>query len=483
MGLVMMFSNQSCNNFDELNTDPNKPAEVSAGLLIANILYRGLFRTYSTFNGTDMGSEWAQHVSKIQYNDEELYNPRETAIQNMWDDFYIRVCLDANRMGAIAAEEGNANIQGIALILEAWGFQQLVDAFGNVPYTQALQGRDGNFTPSYDEEEVVYRGILEKLEQAASLLSADGGDIPSNSDLMFGGDWELWLGLANSLQFRALMRISAKDAETDVDVAARLAEVAGRADHVGTGDAQGSMTFQTNDPRANPVWQTINFDGRKEFRMCQTLVEYLKAVNDPRLEVYAALNGADMYVGKPPGIIGVPNDEWNAETVSELGSLYIGDLDDTPEGHGPESPGYIISASELNFLMAEAVERGFIAGSSTDYYNAGIEASFEEANLDPADAAAYYGQPNVDLDQAINKLQLIGEQKWVALFHSGIEAWTEQRRTGFPELTPAFEGAIDQIPARYTYPNLEGSINPTNYDAASAAIGGNMLTTSVWWMD
>lgn len=485
LGLSMMLAHQSCNNFDEINTDPNNPAEVTADLLLANILFRGLNVVYSTFNGTDMGSTWAQHISKIQYNDEELYVPRETAIQNYWDVMYTQVCLDAARMSELAAEQGKSNVQAIGLILQAWGFQSLADAFGNVPFSEALKGREGVFTPAYDEEEDVYAGILSLLDQANELLSADGGSISPISDLLYSGDWLKWKRLTNSLKLRALMRIASRDSESAIDVVSQIQEVVTR-EHIFSSSDAGRMRYLANNPNANPIWETVNFGGRSEFRMCETLIEKLKDLNDPRLSVYAQQNEEGQYVGKPAGIIGVPNEEWNASTVSAIGLLYVGSQQETPPGWGPETPGYIMSTSQLYFLLAEAVVKGYIVGNATEYYNLGIVASFEESNLNSGLASTYYNQVNVNLDLSLNdldRLNKIYEQKWIALFHSGIEAWTEQRRTGIPLLSPAIDGAINQIPSRYTYPNIESSLNPTNYSAAAASIGGDNLTSPIWWME
>jgi len=69
------------------------------------------------------------------------------------------------------------------------------------------------------------------------------------------------------------------------------------------------------------------------------------------------------------------------------------------------------------------------------------------------------------------------------LFSQGVEAWTEQRRTGYPQLQPAIEAEFNQIPSRYTYPSIEQSVNKDNYEAAVSALGGNSLTGKIWWMN
>ncbi len=486
LAVMMLFSTQSCSDFDEVNTNPNSPTEVPSGLLISDLVFRGVNRMYNTFVGGDMGSGWAQHWAKIQYNDEMYYVPRETATQGMWYDFFEDVVNDSEVMRKLAIEEGNTNMQGVALVLKAWGFLTLTDCYGNIPFSEALGAGDGNFTPAYDEEETVYTGALAWLDEANELFAADGGTINSTTDLLYGGDWEQWQKFANSLKFRALMRISSKDGDTDIDVAGGLAEIFTSREFFGSADDEAKLDYLVTDPNANPVWETINFDGRKEFRINEAIVEELQFLSDPRLMAYAQPAASDgEYRGKPSGIIGVPNADWNGDNVSELGVLYIGDQGaaDVPEGYGPKSPGFILSYSELMFLMAEASVKGYIGGDATAMYNSGIQASFEYNLRSTAEFNTYIAQGSVNLDVAPNKAERIQMQNWIGLFGQGIEAWTEQRRTGIPELTPAIDGAIDEIPSRYFYPNIESSINSANYDAASAAIGGNLLTSKIWWME
>lgn len=134
-----------------------------------------------------------------------------------------------------------------------------------------------------------------------------------------------------------------------------------------------------------------------------------------------------------------------------------------------------MSNSELHFLMAEAVQKGYISGSASAHYDAGIAASFE------ANEVSDNGYMAANALNTPTALQQIGTQKWFALYGQGVEAWTEWRRVGYPALSPALEADINQIPSRYTYPTTEVSINADNYDAAVAAQGTDDLITKVWW--
>lgn len=234
---------------------------------------------------------------------------------------------------------------------------------------------------------------------------------------------------------------------------------------------EAKLVYLGADPSANPIYETIVFGTRNEFKINSKMVDMLSGLNDPRLEVYAQPNTDGEYRGKPAGIENVPNDEYNYDNVSPIGTFYL----------QATAPGYFMSFSELSFLMAEAAQKGYISGDAATYYNQGVTASFEANGLGGA-AADYLAQATVAYSPA-NGLQQIAEQNWMGLFCQGVEAWTEWRRTGFPVLQPALQSLVPSIPSRYTYPSIEQSVNKANYDAAVASQGPNLLTTKVWWMN
>jgi hypothetical protein len=182
-----------------------------------------------------------------------------------------------------------------------------------------------------------------------------------------------------------------------------------------------------------------------------------------------------VYRGKPSGIIDVPSDDYNYDNESPIGKLYL----------EATAPAYFMSYAEQEFLIAEAYKRGFVGAASDAnakiHYDNAVLASMESNGVKSGDAADYLASAPVAYENS-TALTRIHTQKWLALFGQGIEAWTEWRRTGIPALTPAIEGAFDEIPSRYTYPPTEQSLNGSNYAAAVAVQGADLLTTKVWWM-
>ncbi|MEK7257884.1 MAG: SusD/RagB family nutrient-binding outer membrane lipoprotein, partial [Bacteroidota bacterium] len=141
----------------------------------------------------------------------------------------------------------------------------------------------------------------------------------------------------------------------------------------------------------------------------------------------------------------------------------------------------LFDAAEGNFLLAEAVERGFISGDAAAYYEAAIRASMEYWLVPSAEIDAYLANPAVAYATAEGDWkQKIGTQKWIALYNRGFEAWTEWRRLDYPVLV-APPDAVTDIPLRYTYPVQEQTLNAENYAAGAAAVGGDDVRTKLFW--
>jgi len=457
----------SCDkDFEEINTDPNNPTAVPSDLLIPGVVRGAQNRSNSTFTGGDMGSCWSQQFAKVQYNDEERYIPRQGVIQSVWDDFYAVVISDANAMYNIAATEENNNMMGVALTLQAYGYLFLTDVYGDIPFSEAINAEEGNIAPAYDSQEAVYTGVFAMLDNAISLLGTSGS-INGTNDIVYGGDAGLWKKFASSLKFRALMRVSGK-----MSVGAQLQALV-NAGNLFTSNAEDArLDYLTAQPSANPLYESVVYGTRGEWKINSVMVDMLAGSADPRLAVYAQENADGDYRGKPSGYTDLPSDDYGYDNVSPIGEFYL----------RPELPGYFVSYPELKFLMAEAITKGFISGDANKHYLEGIEASLKYNEVSSGDIALFLDEralnssPNIALEQ-------IATQNWICLYSQGVESWNEWRRTGFPALTPAIEGDLNEIPSRYNYPTAEISINKANYDAAVAAQGADLLTTPIWWMN
>ena len=453
-------------DFEEINTNPNNAISVPSDLLIPDVVRITENVMYSTFVGGDMGSCWAQHMAKINYEEEARYKPRNSVLENtIWKTMFEDVISDAYTMQQLAIEEENDYTQAIGIILQAYAYSVLTEMFGMIPFTEAMQAgaAEAILAPVYDDQLTIYTGIFAMLDEANTLLSTGTGSINTATDILYGGDETGWLKFANSLKFRLLMRISAKGS-----YGADMQEIVSNRSIFTSNNDEAKLIYLDADPNANPLYESIVFGTRNEYRINEQIVLMLSTLNDPRLAVYAQPLDDGTYVGKPSGIDDVPNDDWNDATVSQLGTFYL----------DANLPGHFMSYVELQFLMAEAVNKGYITGTQQTHYEKAVKASFDYNGLDAAVATAYLaGDGAYD-----GTLQQNAEQNWLGLYMQGVEAWTEQRRTGYPVLPLPIEAVEDEIPSRYTYPAIEQSVNPVNYKAAIAAQGSDDLTTKPWWL-
>lgn len=460
----IVFVTISCdNNFEEINVSPDLPTETDPNLLLSFSIRNCQNTVYDMFAGGDMGGVWAQHWSKAQYNDEELYIPRTTAFNNFWNVMYVNCISEASSCYKLAGEEGNTNLQAASLVVKANAFQVLTDAFGPIPFSEA--GVAGISKPVHDSQEDVYDGIISLLDEAETLFASGTGNITPSSDLIYGGDVLKWRKLAMSLKLKALMRIS-KVRNVSTEVQNVLAS--GLLFSSNTDTAQ--LVYNATQPDANPVYETVVYGARAEYRVSSILINKLNSLSDPRLPIFAQLNNSSSYVGNIPGTTSP-----TVANFSAIGTKYL----------QATAPGVVLSYAQVEMYLAEAANEliipGGISTAKLHYINA-INANFVFNGLTPS--SAYTSSSPVDFSTQTDAREKIATQMWLLLYGQGFEAWTEWRRTGLPLLSPVLNAAISAVPRRYLFASDTQSYNNANYQAASATLNnGDSMLSKVWWMN
>ncbi|NNE77399.1 MAG: SusD/RagB family nutrient-binding outer membrane lipoprotein, partial [Pricia sp.] len=344
-------------------------------------------------------------------------------------------------------------------ILQVFTYHVLVDVFGDVPFSEALDIT--NVLPSYDNDAAVYDAIIAQLDEAINTISAGEGSF-GEADLLYGGDMAKWKKFANSLKLRMAVRISSVEP-------ARAGTMATQAIASGvfeSNDDNASFAYLDGAPNTNPVHVDLVLSGRQDFIPANTHVDILNDLEDPRRSVYYDENlGEGVYVGGEYG----QNAPYGDHT--HLGDIF----------HQPDTPGILMDFPEVSFLLAEAAELG-LAGSAGDaerFYSDAVTASFEFWGVDGA--ADYLAKPEVAYATAAPTWQeTVAVQKWIHLYNRGFEAWTTYRLYGYPEMNPA-PISMEDVPRRYTYPVDEPSRNGASYQAAASAMGGDMKSSRVFW--
>lgn len=465
--LIAVTAFWSCDNgFEEVNISPNSSQTTDPNLLLSSAMIVTQNTLYNAQIGGDMGLCWSQQWSKVQYNSEERYTPRRAVMNSVWTNLYASSITECKAARALAVADGNTNLQAISLVLEANNFQILTDVFGPVPFSEACV--PGNSKPVHDSQEAVYVGILGLLDQAETLFATGSGEFKSSADFVYGGNVTKWRKFAASLKLKALMRISGKR-----DVSAEVAALVNSGLLMSSNSDSAQLAYTAAQPDANPIYETIVYGNRAEYKVSSVLVDKLNLLNDPRLAVFAQVNNASIYVGNVPGV----ENPGNYNGFSSPGTSYL----------SATLPGVMLSYAQVELYLAEAALRGIIAGgipTANTHYRNGITANMAANAVSDAATSTYLTQPSLDFSTVDGGKEKIGLQMWFALYGQGIEAWSEWRRTGQPGLSIVFEAQISAIPKRFYYSTDSNNFNQANYQAAVGTLdNGDTMLSKVWWMN
>lgn len=460
----------ACSKVDNVN--PNVPSSVNPGVILPQVIYNA--------SNTLVGNAFELNNELIQY----------TCMNNTFTEVQRFKLLPANSNGIwglynrlrdlddiIAMSEtgeGLSNYKAIARVLKVYLFSVLTDTYGDIPYSNAGKGAASEFTPVYNSQEDVYKGMLQELADIATSFNTTETLVYSG-DPVYKGNIQRWKKFTNSLRLRLLMRASGKLPAAVTEMQAMLA------------DPQQYPLMESNDdnflyrysgvlPDVYPLAPSYVRDFDFKYKSVSAfIVDSLKKFNDSRLFQYARPTNASAG-SNDPQYVGLPNSLPVTESANYNGGYnyqsYLG-----TRFQSNTEPAIWITWSEVLFLKAEAAQKGYFAGDAEALYNAAIEASFKYwgAEFD----ASYLAQPAVQYDGTLAKIYL---QKFFALFFTGMESWNEYRRTGYPLLVPGPTNVNDnKVPTRIPYPLSEQSLNRVNYTDAAQRMGGDNMNHRMWW--
>lgn len=486
-GLVLVAAS-ACDNskLTSVNKNPNSPEQVSASLLFPTATISSVRMARSGMEITPSAFvHWPQYFSEYQYPQISYYDFRTGTADGWWNTWYTGPVEDLTQALRQAVAAKRPNQIAPILIMRAFDYSIMTGIWGDIPFTQANQADNSNITPVYDKQQVIYDSLLTNLKDAAAMLGGDGLGF-GDQDPVYQGDPTEWKKFANSLHARLGLNLS------NVDAARAKTEVAAAIAAGGfTSNADNAQINWPGDNINDNPWYDTEKEGngtRDDARLSVTFVDSLKHLNDPRLAVFArpvqdptcgpakfctAVNAGD-YRGMPNGLLAGDAGNWGPR--SSRPGLQV---------FNAKQPSYIMTYAEFSFIKAEAAERGWISGSAAQFYQDGITAAMQQWGVSAGAIATYLAQPAVAYKGGQAGLAQIGVQKWIALFTQGYEAWSEWRRTGFPNLTPALNAATPdgQLPRRVLYPQTEQSFNNANLQAAITAQGGSDALNKRLWLD
>jgi hypothetical protein len=506
MPLLLMLG-AGCSKFNEINTNPNRPTEVSSAMLATNMILSITRNDISSQKGFMqpylLGKyvTWGEGQEDLQYNKFGRTSfSRITLLRNV--DPMIGFAPDEKLKNSYAA---------LGHFIRAWQFFHTTMQVGDVPYAEAVKGETENtIKPVYDAQKAVFVGILNELDQADQLFAV-GADF--GGDPVYGGKVDKWRRLANSFQLHVLLQLHKKTGDAELKVAQRFNDIVSNRPLL-TSNADNFALVYNATQNQNYPWSDVpagsNPNVKSNYTMLTTtLLEPLKALQDRRLFYYAkpspvqlaagkSQSDWDAYVGAEPS-----NSFTNLQQLrvskdySDFNNRYINLVNAEPVSQ--------FSYAQLQFILAEATVRGWIGGTPAQtYYANGIMDAMRfvvkytpdiadyhhNMKMDDAYIDAYPSTPEVALagsaEQQISQIIL---QKYLAGFLQGsnYNAWYENRRTGYPDfvLNPStnLNNPNTQFPLRWLYPSNELDYNTGNLDnALKAQYGGNDNVNEIMWI-
>ena len=467
--IIASFITSCDKDFGDINVDTKKPSKVSPGALFS-FASKSLANEMTSSNvNINIFRMLAQQWTETTYTDEANYDLANRNIpQNFWNDIYLNVIKSLNETQRLiplqdvvleASKVVQTNQDACSEILNVYAFSVLVNTYGNIPYTDALNS--DNVYPKYDDAATIYTDLFKRLDAAIAKINVGEGGFGDN-DLLYGGDMSGWKTFGYSLKLKMGMMLADANPTTAKTIVEAAADNALK-------DNAGNVAFHylSAPPNTNPIWVDLVQSGRKDFVAANTVVDAMIALNDPRIPLYFTKDAAGAYSG------GIYADNNNYATFSKPSTKIT----------AADFEALFIDAAEVQFLLAEAVERGMnVKGTAKEHYDAAITASIMYWGGSSTDVATYLAQPKVAYTTATgNYKQKIGTQKWLGLYNRGFDAWIEWRRFDYPILTPPSGMTQDDIPKRYTYPVQEQNLNTANFNAAASAIGGDKVSTKLFW--
>lgn len=498
-------------DFEEINTNPNSPeTALSYGIWnAANKLVTDATR--NSFESARVTLPWMQYSAQTAYTEEDRYQYRLTSGDALYTQLYtaasnykeiIRMNTDPKTAGPTSAYGSNKNQIAASRAMLSYVFLNLADTFGDIPYYsygtddpdfQALNVNE-TFKPKFASQEKIYADILKELKETAEMIELDK-PVFIQGDVLFDGDADKLRKFANSLRLRVATRVKGVVPGAEAHIADAIASgvMTSNDDNVG-------VKYENSLVNPSPMYN--DFLTRSDFSVAKPFIDLLKGTNgnfglDPRLFRYAApmgtlkasiLDGSyavstnpDDYVGQPYGLDQSLSTSQSAQANFFSKFVYKKDYTEL-----------LMEYSEVEFLLSEA------NGWSQSNYENGVRASMEKWGVNSADIDAFVATlPAANIKNVLT-------QKYVALFMQPYESWADYRRTGYPDTsilllpgesyalnvpvngatTYVFEPLIadlTDLPTRLYYPTVIQTLNKENYEAASAAIGGDKMNTKLIW--
>ncbi|MDR1436809.1 MAG: SusD/RagB family nutrient-binding outer membrane lipoprotein [Candidatus Symbiothrix sp.] len=506
-----------CNDYLNINTDPNKPTTMSVGKLLP---YAQISVAYSVAPGArgneysgigDLLNVYGHQITVREDADKYASSGSNWTIGTSWRNAYVDALTNLEDIIKQGTEDGNLQYAGISKILKVYLYSVLVDVYGSVPYHEAIS----EYYPHFDKGDEIYADLFVVLEEAISNLTdtvAPNALAPGVDDLIYGGDNTRWVNAANTLKLKMLNQI-----RLTRDVGADIQALLDSDDLIGGFDESLLFKFSssTSPDNRNPAYSDTYEASQKTKYISPWFYEILMGYNatifagnkDPRIPYYFYNQiKPDASIASPAeyrdggfvsiyfGSDGPDRDHSQDNAMTIVGIYPAGGLYDDgnavkvsgrPNASTGAAPFRMITYADRLFIEAELIQTGTISGDAKSKLKSAIEAAFAQVDgvvalvgngqtvpkiASSSETATYIDNVIAEFEAAgaDKKLEIILTQKWISDFGNGLELYNDYRRTGYPVL---FDPNNAQMaPNGYAKPKSENGGDPDRETGESPAV-------------
>ncbi len=449
-------------DFEEINKNPNLINQISPGTLLNEVIYN--VASNNIQNSYNVNSQLMQvQLNYPQYyGGVQRYEILENTGLSQWNSAY-KWLKNVKEMLLSAEQNSAPNYKAIALTLQAWIYSNLIDSFGDVPFSEASRADEGILQPKYDDQKEIYTKLLSDLELANSLYDSKVGMV-YGTDILFASNVKRWQKFTNSLYLRLLLRTS----NTDPSVYAKMRGILDDPiKYPIIENQEESVIFKVTGiaPNISPWSRALDFS--TQHAVGAYFIDLLNNLNDPRRPVYVnEAKEQESFIGYK----GIPSGY--DEQSFPYSPSYMNNLQVTVPMIIP-----ILTYAEICFIKAELAQKGYGNNAELHFKN-GIRAAIATWTAYPI-TEDYFQNPLAGYDGTLERIML---HKYLALYFTDYQQWAEQRRTGYPTLPKTTSMLNDgKMPARLMYPGIQKVYNPVHYNEAIKKMGTDDINKKIWW--
>lgn len=495
----------SCDDLDSLNENPNAPGNVPSNMLMEGAEKWTMDNIYDNWFSGRQCLAYSQQWTQRNYTEEDRYQIRESVNNSYFNYLYmglanfdkvIKMNTDEATKNTASAYGANCNQIAAAKIMKVWLMDVITDTWGNVPYSDIAQLEDkGVLYCKYDDQKDIYAGMISELDEAVGMIDENQSAFTSG-DVIFGGDASKWKKFGNSLKCRLAIHMSKVDSNWKRYIAEAVASGV-----MESNDDAAKFTYASSGSDYCKFYEGCYIDGRNDFTITNVLTKLMlgkkddlngkshpwEGTVDPRISIYTNKNPQGTYDGIPYACPTGTQDKFRATSPnwSTGQPLVLTKTYAVP----------LMTYAELKFILCE------YNGYDAENYKEGVKASIEYwydlagQSISDADVNAYVDAVSTNVDA-----ETCAIQKYIDLFTNGTEAWTEVRRTGYPnqllrpgEITAVYNGnnvkfeplseVKGMIISRVKYPTNESTLNGANWNEAVKKLtdGTNNYYSKMFW--